>query len=218
MAVCSKFACPDWWLSTAIAVVALGLFATPPAWADPPPWAPAYGYRDHHDDGEYSYKKKHHKKHRKKRKQYEVHSENDGVIPPAIRLGRCDRERIGTVIGAAAGGLLGANVGKGDGRLVAVGAGTFLGAIVGGALGRSMDEVDAHCVAQSLEYASDGEPIVWRNPDDGARYEVTPIETRDMGGGTYCRRYETTFIIDGRTEIVRGRACREPDGRWRMVE
>ncbi len=81
-----------------------------------------------------------------------------------------------------------------------------------------MDAVDAGCVVQSLEYAPDGERVVWRNPNDGARYEVTPVETRDIGGGTYCRTYETTVTIDRRTEIVRGRACREPDGRWRIVE
>jgi len=202
-----------------MAAVALGAFSAPPVLADPPPWAPAYGYRDHDDDWGHEYKKKkHHKKHGKTHKKYEAYDDFDRGFPSAIRLGRCDRERIGTVIGAATGGLLGANIGKGDGRLVAVGAGTLLGAIVGGALDRGMDQVDAHCVVQSLEYASDGERVVWRNPDDGARYEVTPVETRDMGGGAYCRTYETTVTIDGRTEIVRGRACREPDGRWRIVK
>lgn len=208
------------WLSTAIAAVALGAFAAPPALADPPPWAPAYGYRDHKDgDYEYEHKhKKHHKKRWKKREHYESYDEIDRGFPSAIRLGRCDREKIGTLIGAATGGLLGANIGKGDGRLVAVGAGTLLGAIVGGALGRSMDAVDAGCVVQSLEYAPDGARVAWRNPNDGARYEVTPVETREVGDGAYCRTYETTVTIDGRTEIVRGRACREPDGRWRIVE
>lgn len=50
---------------------------------------------------------------------------------------------LGTVGGAAAGGLLGSMIGGGPGKLVAVGAGTLLGAMAGGAVGQSIDQQNA---------------------------------------------------------------------------
>jgi outer membrane lipoprotein SlyB len=51
---------------------------------------------------------------------------------------------VGTLGGAAAGGLLGSLVGGGTGRLVAVGAGTLIGALAGGTVGHSVDQQNAN--------------------------------------------------------------------------
>jgi outer membrane lipoprotein SlyB len=42
-----------------------------------------------------------------------------------------DRLSAGTIIGAATGAWVGSNIGKGDGRIVAIAAGTLLGAVIG---------------------------------------------------------------------------------------
>ena len=57
--------------------------------------------------------------------------------------------------------------------------------------------------------------MVWRNPDNGGDYRVTPTQTYQSAGGQYCREYTTTVVIGGRTERAQGRACRQPDGSWR---
>lgn len=50
----------------------------------------------------------------------------------------------GTLLGGAAGGLLGSQIGGGHGRLVAVGLGTLAGALAGGAVGKHMDNSNNH--------------------------------------------------------------------------
>ena len=122
---------------------------TAPAAADPPPWAPAHGYRNKH-------------KHKHKHK----HNGPDYVVAPVpfdIDMGRCNREMLGSVLGAAAGGIAGSRVGKGDGKVVAVIGGTIIGYLIGGAIGRSMDEIDQNCIGQVMEHAEDGQDIIWTN-------------------------------------------------------
>ena len=169
-----------------------------PLSAEPPPWAPAWGYRA---------KSKHNNKHRV-RQAYNA--------PYDIGLGRCNRDLVGGLLGGAAGGLLGAQFGKGKGRLAAVAAGTLLGFLVGNSIGRSMDEVDQKCLEQSLEHAEDGQQITWNNPDSGAQYQITPTKTIEVAEGRYCREYTTTATVGGKAETVYGRACRQPDGAWQI--
>jgi len=168
----------------------------------PPPWAPAYGYRSKH---RFKY-------HRHGRVYYATPA--DLVVVPSVGIGRCNRDVVGGLLGAAAGGLLGSQIGKGDGRTAAIVGGTILGALVGGSVGRSMDQVDQNCVGQALERAQTGQPVAWQNPD-GRQYQVTPTRTYQQNGGQYCREYQTKIIIDGREHDGYGRACRQPDGSWK---
>jgi uncharacterized protein YcfJ len=52
------------------------------------------------------------------------------------------KELGGSLLGAGAGGLAGAQFGKGTGQLAATGAGVVLGALIGGSAGRSLDRAD----------------------------------------------------------------------------
>ena len=137
-------------LTVAAALVA-AIATSAPALADPPPWAPAHGYRHKH---------KHH------------HHDDIVVVQPrvayvapyGIAQGRCDRalvsqELAGGLIGGAIGGLAGSQVGKGDGRVAATAGGAVIGLLVGTAIGRSMETVDQHCVGRVLEYAPDNRPV-----------------------------------------------------------
>ena len=63
----------------------------------------------------------------------------------------------------------------------------------------------------------DGETVVWRNPDRGGTYQVTPAETYRRSDGRYCRDYVTEVLIDNRVEEAVGTACRQPDGSWKVV-
>ncbi len=159
----------------------------------PPPWAPAHGYR---------------------RNQGLVAS----YVPPFdINIGTCNRELVGSVLGGAVGGVLGSNIGKGSGQTVAIIGGTILRVLVGGSIGRTMDQVDQNCVGQIMEHSPTGRAVEWQNPDTGVSYEVVPTQTRQDTQGRYCREYQTTATVGGRTQQVFGTACRQPDGSWQII-
>ncbi len=135
--------------------------------------------------------------------------------PIDLNLGRCNRDVIGAVIGGATGGVLGSTVGSGSGQTAAIIGGTIIGVIVGGSIGRSMDEIDQNCVGQTLEHASDGQAIAWQSSDRES-YEVTPIRTYRTPDGAYCREYTTEAVVAGEAQTTYGRACRQPDGSWKL--
>jgi len=130
------------------------------------------------------------------------------------------KQGVGTLAGGAAGGLVGNQFGQGSGRVAATAAGAVLGALLGGEIGRQLDEADQRAVAdahyQALETAGPNRPVQWRNERSGHYGQVT------AGPGYYvnernCRDYAHTVHIDGEPEILRGTACRDPDGSWRNV-
>lgn len=127
----------------------------------------------------------------------------------------------GTLLGAAAGGLLGAQFGSGTGKVAAAAAGTFLGALVGNQVGESLDRADrlyATRAQQQAAAAPVGQTIQWSNPDSGNYGTVTPVrDGRDRQNGTFCREYQTTVTVGGRTESAFGTACLQPDGSWQLV-
>ena len=133
-----------------------------------------------------------------------------------------EKEQAGTVIGAGLGALAGSQIGKGDGKLVAVAVGTLAGAVLGSEVGKSLDRADRLAMERStqnaLENNKTGKESVWRNPDSGNEGAVTPTRTYQTASGQYCREYQQTIIVGGQTENGYGRACRQPDGTWRIAD
>ncbi|MCB1515598.1 MAG: glycine zipper 2TM domain-containing protein [Hyphomicrobiaceae bacterium] len=130
------------------------------------------------------------------------------------------RADTGLAVGAIAGGLIGNTVGKGTGRALATVAGAFVGGVVGHEIGRSLDEQDRRLAREAeyeaLERGPSGVARTWRNPDNGRYGEVVPSRSYKRGGDD-CRDYAHTVYIDGRPQVLRGTACRNPDGSWRSV-
>jgi surface antigen len=187
---------------TLCAVFAFLFFASlvpgAPAKADPPPWAPAHGWRAKHHRGD---------------------DDDEGprrvyVMPYGLSERTCHRDLIGAAIGGAAGGLAGSQIGRGNGRTAATIGGVVIGALVGGAVGRAMDDVDQACVGQVLEHVPDRERIGWRGHESG--YAVVPTRTY-QNAGRYCREYQTEATVGGRVQSVYGTACRQSDGSWQIV-
>jgi surface antigen len=197
---------------------------TAPVKADPPPWAPAHGWREKHDDDDRGH---HHKGGRRDREAYyaERHYQPVYVMPwrggsPApygIAQGTCNRQMLGAVVGGGAGAVLGSTIGKGDGKLLAVAGGAILGVLAGGAIGHSMDEVDQNCIGQTLEHAPNGQRIAWRSPEGSQQYTVVPTQTFQAEDGRYCREYTADAQIGGHVQKTYGMACRQPDGSWQIV-
>lgn len=129
------------------------------------------------------------------------------------------KQTIGTLGGAAAGGLFGAQFGSGSGQLAATAAGALLGAFIGSEIGRTMDEVDrqkAESAYQQATTAPVGETISWSNPNTGNSGTVTPTREGQSTTGAYCREFQQTVIIGGKEEQAYGVACRQPDGAWEI--
>jgi len=170
------------------------------AWADPPPWAPAHGWRKKHDPHYVGY---------------------EGRRWPSdygVLHGTCNREAIGAVLGAAVGGAIGSQVGTGDQRAVATVVGAVIGAVVGAQIGRSMDEEDRACIGHALELSEAGRPVYWQNEHNGARYTLTPLD--DMGrqtAGRPCREFVLEVRFDGKRERSQQKACRNDDGTWTLI-
>lgn len=162
-----------------------------PALADPPDHAKAHGWRKKHDPEYVGYTG------RKWQRDY-------GIVE-----GRCNRDDIGTVVGAVVGGAIGSRVGDDSNRAVAIVVGSVLGAIVG----RDLDERDRACVGHSLELVKLGQKVRWTNDQTRVGYVLTPLAAV-KGDPSDCRRYSLQATLDGRSRTSDGRACRTGNGTW----
>ena len=66
-----------------------------------------------------------------------------------------------------------------------------------------------------LERNQVGQSSSWSDPD-GRNYTMTPTDTY-YSGSTPCRTYRSSVEIDGQTEILTGKACRQNDGTWKAI-
>ena len=69
---------------------------------------------------------------------------------------------------------------------------------------------------QALDTGASGAPVSWRNEDSGRYGTVVPGPAYQRNAMT-CRQYTHTVYIDGRPQVARGTACRNPDGTWTAV-
>src|SRR5258708_34546866 len=95
-----------------------------PAPADPPPWAPAHGWRKKNDPNYVGYTG------RKWEKDY-------GVVE-----GHCNTQAIGAVLGGVVGGAVGSPAEKEANRPVAILVAGILGAVIRAKVGRSIGDAD----------------------------------------------------------------------------
>ena len=81
-----------------------------------------------------------------------------------VSSGRCSRDLVGSLIGGAAGGVIGAEVS--DGNTGAILGGAVLGVMIGGAIGESIDRADRTCAGPVRAYGPQGRTIWWDEPTD----------------------------------------------------
>jgi surface antigen len=137
------------------------------------------------------------------------------------RFAAAPKETSGTVAGAALGAIVGSQIGGSTRSRVAAGvAGALLGGLIGNRIGAALDDEDRQRAYEAqmaaLESGAPGAPVGWENPDSGRRGSIVPGPYYDRRG-MRCRDYTHTIYIDGRPEIARGQACRNPDGSWTPV-
>ena len=132
-----------------------------------------------------------------------------------------NKEGFGTLGGAAIGGLLGSQIGKGSGNLAATAAGVVIGGWLGNELGASLDTADRSALggaAQRAYTAPIGQQITWNNPQSGNSGTVTPIRDGYANSGAYCREFQQTITVGGQKQQAYGRACQQQDGSWKIAQ
>jgi surface antigen len=130
------------------------------------------------------------------------------------------KQTVGALGGGAAGAYAGSQFGSGTGRLIATGAGTLLGAFLGSSLGASLDRADqiaANQAAQQAYTAPMGQTVSWSSPETGNSGTITPIREGKTSSGAYCREFQQTIIVNGRSEAATGQACQQSNGTWQIV-
>ena len=167
------------------------------ALADPPPHAPAHGWRAKHD----AY--------------YMGYTGTPWPRDYEITSGRCNREEIGAVVGGVAGGTIGHEVAKPQDRVVATIMGAAVGALLGSKIGRQLDERDQNCVGQALELAQPGQNVEWRNDGSGVSYVLTPTGLDRIDGRT-CRVFTLRSSGHGKSQTVTRRGCQVAAGQWEI--
>jgi surface antigen len=128
----------------------------------------------------------------------------------------------GLVIGAVLGGLLGnAAGGRNDSGMA-----TVAGVIAGGAIAASLtSKLDCDDRAYAYRTYTDGfnsgregARYEWRNPRSDRRGEFIVNDYYDDPDGFRCATYTQKIYIGGRPQEGTGRACRQPDGAWAMID
>jgi surface antigen len=134
------------------------------------------------------------------------------------QTGAGPQENTGTLVGALTGAVAGAAIGgRGANRVAGALVGGALGGLIGNRIGAALDDDDRRrayeAQMQALESGRSGAPVGWRNPDSGRYGTVVPGPAYQQNAMT-CRQFTHTIYIDGRPQVARGTACRNPDGSW----
>lgn len=148
------------------------------------------------------------------------------IILLAFTLSACqggEKEGFGTLMGALGGAMVGSaisnngNGGTGNGLVI----GALAGGIIGNSIGRAADKRDRERMYQAqhaaLETYPSGQAATWYNPDTGNSGSYVPQPAQQNDNGQYCREFQQTVTIGGQTENAYGKACRQPDGDWKIV-
>jgi len=167
-------------------LVALAL----PVAAQPPPHAPAHGWRKKNDPT------------------YAGYAGRTWVQDFGVLSGRCNTSAVLGAAGAAVGGAIGS---RADDPVIGVIVGAAIGAAVGTVVGRELDKTDQACVGHALELVPVGKTVAWTSATQVA-YTLTPV--RDLGGG--CREFRLAGQRAGKGAKSTQVACSSGDGRWQL--
>ncbi len=149
------------------------------------------------------------------------------VLAVAIASG-CAQQRItmteatGAAMGAAAGGLIGMQIGGGTGQAIFAAGGSLLGGAAGYMVARRFAPSDRamynQTLAESLTSSDDGETRHWANPETGRNGTVRPVRSYHRGeDNQLCRDYRSAVNFESDVATGSGTACRTPDGQWNPI-
>ena len=181
-----------------ILVICCSLLLAAPALAAPPDHAPAWGYRNKDKEKE------------KGPRKFHGYTGVEWEQDYGISGGRCDTDKVLTVVGAVGGAVIGNRTASPENRTVATIAGAIIGGVIGNKVGDAIDDGDRACLGHSLEVGSTGHAITWTNPRTRIAYRVEPV--RDLPGG--CREFRYRAGAGARSALMT--ACRKANATWEV--
>ena len=137
--------------------------------------------------------------------------------------GTYNKATTGAALGAITGGALAYGLGKDSSKkdlwLIA---GAAAGGLIGNNIGAKLDERDRLLLGQTfqntLETATNQQVGSWNNPNTGNSGSVTPTATHLSANEQPCREFTTTVNIGGQPQQGYGTACRQADGSWKIQQ
>ena len=137
--------------------------------------------------------------------------------------GTYNKATTGAALGAITGGALAYGLGKDSSKkdlwLIA---GAAAGGLIGNNIGAKLDERDRLLLGETLQQTMEHGPTnsvgSWNNPDSGNSGTVTPTQTMMSANSQPCREFQTTVNIGGELSQAFGTACRMADGSWKIQQ
>ena len=137
--------------------------------------------------------------------------------------GTYNKATTGAALGAITGGALAYGLGKDSSKkdlwLIA---GAAAGGLIGNNIGAKLDERDRLLLGETLQQTMEHGPTnsvgSWSNPDSGNSGTVTPTQTMLSANNQPCREFTTTVNIGGELSQAYGTACRQNDGSWKIQQ
>ena len=134
--------------------------------------------------------------------------------------GTYNKATTGAALGALTGTALAYGLGKDSSKknlwLIA---GAAAGGLIGNNIGAKLDERDRLLLGKTfqntMETAPNNQVGGWNNPNSGNSGTVSPTQTI-VAGNSVCREFTTTINIGGELTQGYGTACRQADGSWKI--
>ena len=137
--------------------------------------------------------------------------------------GTYNKATTGAALGAITGSALAYGLGKDSSKknlwLIA---GAAAGGLIGNNIGAKLDARDRLLLGEPLQQTMEHGPTnsvgSWSNPDSGNSGTVTPTQTMMSANSQPCREFQTTVNIGGELSQAFGTACRMVDGSWKIQQ
>lgn len=154
-----------------------------------------------------------------------LHHRSIMVVLLAIGIAGCQttsssRRELGTLLSPGNGGFSDRSEPALPRSMPPVNTGTVVGGVAGSEIGRALDPADQQMATRAefiaLETVAAGGQHQWRGGRAAIEGSIAPGEPYQINR-SQCRDYTHTIIVDGRSRLWRGTACRQPGGSWRAI-
>ncbi|MBL42616.1 MAG: hypothetical protein CMM49_08155 [Rhodospirillaceae bacterium] len=130
-----------------------------------------------------------------------------------------DSKKIGQVLGAISGTIIGSKLGKGAGKNFYTASGAIVGSIIGKNLGEIISKTDIDYISSKTgEVLNDneiGKKYSWKNSETGNSGYVK-TERKFKNQNQNCKEIKQVIKIKEKIKEIYSTACEQSDGSWRI--
>lgn len=120
-----------------------------------------------------------------------------------------------TMLGGAAGGLLGSQIGNGN-KTTTIIAGTIIGSLIGSEIGKHLNKEDQEKLEKSTkETLATNETTTWENENTGNKGTTRIVKSEKEEVEDNCKTFEQIIeLSDGTVEKKFVKVCKDENGDW----